>query len=543
MLGKIYSRIQRFFSLTSNLSNPAAWFVGWAGGHSSDSGIAFGRDTALRYPPIWYGINKIAGHVGTMPLVLYERKGDRGRDRAVKHPAYYLAKVQPNQWMGSAVFKETITAHAILLGNGRAAIRRNRYGHPLSLDVIDSAKTCCVLVRNTETDVNEKFHVYQDDETHQQAEWHDRDVLHIQGLGSDGFVGYSLNDLASNSMGLGLAAEKSTNRFYKNNAVPELILEAPAGAFRKEEDAVEFLKRFNAHHQGTDNQGKVGLLREGITARPITQTSRDAQGIDQRKFQRQEAALWLGLEQILGDDTSVSYNSLEQKNLAYLTNCLLRWLIKWEQECGAKLLNDEQRRKDTHFFKFTTAALLRGTTKERYEVYQIGRQIEVLSANDVREREDMNPREGGDDYANPAINPKDKNADGQVDDTFKNAAKLLGHDSGYDVARKVIATRLREIIRVEVKRVRDAAKAPDKFLDKLDSFYKTFENRVASVFEGCGSTSDMAGEYVEQSRVKLLDVAGSATVDELADMVRDDTSTWGDRADEWADKIMEIQDD
>jgi len=89
----------------------------------------------------------------------------------------------------------------------------------------------------------------------------------------------------------------------------------------------------------------------------------DAGDAREPQFQRQDAALWLGLEQILGDDTSVSYNSLEQKNLAYLMNCLNKWLKRWEEEMEYKLLPRRQFDLESHFIRFNSAALLKSDYK------------------------------------------------------------------------------------------------------------------------------------------------------------------------------------
>src|SRR5690606_37064316 len=136
-------------------------------------------------------------------------------------------------------------------------------------------------------------------------------------------------EFAANSFGLGLATEKHGNRFFRNGASPSIVLEVPQGKLTDETAAKSFLQRFRAMHEGADNHFKVAMLREGIQAKPLGQTGRESQWIDQRKFQRQEVALWFLLEAITGDDASVSYNSLEQKHLAYLTNSLGRWLVKW----------------------------------------------------------------------------------------------------------------------------------------------------------------------------------------------------------------------
>ena len=309
----------------STTSNPASWFVDWIRPDTNDSGIGMSVTTPLTYAPLWYAVNKIAGHVGQLPLVVYSVDGER-RDKAISHPAYRLLKRAPNDDIGAHVFRETLTSHALLYGNGRALIVRNNRGAPREL--IPLAPDRC----QTQIVAGRKWHIYRDD-TEQEIPIPDANVLHIAGLGFDGVQGYSVIELAKNSWGLGLAAEKTAARHFKHNALPSMVIEAPKGAFRDEVKAREFLGRWNEFHEGG---GKVGLVRDGMKATPLSVTAHDAEWIEQRRFQRQEAAIWMCLEQILGDDASVSYNSLEAKNLAYLTNCLMRWISKWEEECEKK---------------------------------------------------------------------------------------------------------------------------------------------------------------------------------------------------------------
>jgi HK97 family phage portal protein len=117
-----------------------------------------------------------------------------------------------------------------------------------------------------------------------------------------------------------------------------MLLEAPQGMFRRPEDAKEFLDAFNSKHEGLDNSGKAGLLREGMKATVMPMTSADSQFLQQRNFQREEIALLFGLESILGDNTGAVYKSVSERNTAYIDNCLNRWLAKWQQEIDCKLL-------------------------------------------------------------------------------------------------------------------------------------------------------------------------------------------------------------
>lgn len=482
------------YDSASTTSNPQDWFVEWVrGGPSSDSGVTVNAKTSMMFAPLWHGISKISAHVGIVPLVLMMQSNRRETQEAIEHPANYLFRVEPNRLMGPCVFKETITAHALLEGDGRAEIIRNGRGEPMRLDVIEPR-----LLDAPEIIDGEKYHILRSEDGQPERAIRDINMLHIVGLSPDGVAGYCLREMAKNSLGLGLAAEKHSSKHFANSAVPPLLIKAPRGRFRTEEEAREYLRRFNAWHQGVENTGKTGLLQDA-EVQELGQTGRDAQWIEQRKFQRQEAALWLLLEEIIGDDSSVSYNSLEQKMLAYVRNGLERWLTKWEEECNRKLLTESQKRRRTHFFKFRTGKFLRSTTKERYEVYQIGRQIGVLSANDVRLLEDMNPIEGGDEYTNPAITPG-ASAD-QEDDSGDQTSTVD------DRLTRMISSRISEVMEVEKRRVWDAAnKSQDNhaFAKWVDEFYESFVTRLIKVYEACDGTQAMAYQHAAYSKERLM---------------------------------------
>ena len=513
---------------TSGTASPNQWLVDWfRGGPESDSGVTVNGETALQFAPLWNSVSKIAGHVGQLPLVTYERTGEREKQKARTHPAYRKLKKQPNDVMGAIVFKETLQHHALLWGNGRAAIVRNQRNDVDALIPLDPATWHTVLVDGV------KWHFTNNDPVAQDGKRRirDEDVLHVAGLGYDGLCGYSVINMARNSLGLGLASERASSKHFKNNAQPSMVLQAPQGVFRKEEDAADFLRNFNKYHSGVDNAEKVALLREGIEAKPLSMSAQDSQWIEQRKFQRQEAALWMCIEQILGDDSSVSYNSLEAKNQAYLSGCLSKWLAKWEEECERKLLTDKQQRSESHFIKFTTAALLRGTTKERYEVYQIGRMIEVLSANDVRELEDMNPIEGGDEYTNPAISSGNVEPEPEPNEDDGEGME--------DRMRSLLMSQLSHSMAYEVKRIREAVASGKPFCPWVDEFYDKFAAKLADMFEDLGGGAKMTVEHIAQSKKRLFDVAGSCTKDEFAQNIESELATWPARLIEATDKLME----
>jgi HK97 family phage portal protein len=535
----LYSRIKRTWAaLTSGTKDPAKWLVDWfRGGRESDAGIAVNERTAMNYAPIWYGVNKISGHIAQMPLVKFVREGERRKRRDTEHAAYRLLKSRANRAMTACDFKELIQSHAILWGNGRAFIdrqfvRRRIDGRmqtrfePVALIPMLPDRTSTVLVNG------QKWHCVEiliDSQTGatETRKIRDEDCLHIKGLGHDGIVGYSLCEVAANSIGLGLAEEKHANRHYKNNAVPGLILEAPAGTFRGEDDAREFLNNFNRWHEGLDNTSKAAMLREGIKANKLSMSGRDSQFIESRRFQRQEAALWLLLESILGDDSSVSYNSLEEKNLAYLTNCLMRWVIKWEQECE-KLFSEEEQADDRHYCKFITAALLRASFMQTVDALGKGITSTIFSPNDARDWLDMDEREGGDEYGNPNTSsgnepaddddgkpkPKPPRVPADDDDDDDDDEGATGSASALrERLRDVIAARFRELLAIEAKRVGAAKQkhaAAADFAGWLEDFFAGWEATISRTVQQCGGTEALTADYCQRAR-RSAELLGAAT--------------------------------
>jgi HK97 family phage portal protein len=498
MLSRIRRWAARIVASVSGTSQPARWLVDWIrGGTESDSGVALDGKTVLRYAPVWYAVNRIAGHLGLMPLVLYRRVDEREVKRATEHPAYRLCKLQPNELMTASVFRETIQYHALVWGNGRAAIVRDRRGDPTDLIPLLPDRTRTFLLNGA------KWHATKlvDSDSLDADAWGspaagevptqffpDRDVLHIKGLGFDGLSGYPLWDLAKNSFGLGLAGEKHGNKNYRNNGVPGLLLEAPPGVFRDDVEAKAFLQAFRAAQEGLDNVSKTALLREGIKASKIAQTGAELQHLEQRAFQRQEVALWFLLEAITGDDKSVSYGSLEQKHLAYLTNGLGRWLVRWQEECAVKLLREREKDADSHYFAFNTGALLRADAKTTGETLAGLVRGRILTPNEAREKLELNPLPGGDELQNPAIDVRgggQDQQDQQDEDREDSVDPVDPVKRPVERLKAIVAARLGELEAVERRRVDEVTgKHSGPALEEWrEKFYSGWQQTLAAAFE------------------------------------------------------------
>ena len=378
--------LKDFFSTSRSIENPSTplsapddWLLDLAGGATS-SGVAVTPQTALQYAPVWRAISLISKDVAKLPLVVYRRAGT-GKDKATAHPAYRLLRYQASTSMSAFEFKQTLTADALIYGNGYAAIIRNNAGTATELIPLSAGATNEIWQGNKRHYVT----VIDNKEERISAE----DMLHIRGL-----YGLSIVELARESLGLGIAAEKYGAVFFKNNAKPSAILEHPG---HLDPDARDNLRKsWNSLHGRVENAHKIAILEEGMSLKNWSMSNEEAQYLKTREFEVKSIASWFGVPpHKLGDSSRTAYNSLEQENQSYLNEALDPWLIAWENECRAKLLSESQKARDSHIVEFNRLSLVRADLKSRAAFYKDAINGGWMSRDEIRSRENMNPIEDG----------------------------------------------------------------------------------------------------------------------------------------------------
>lgn len=356
------------------------------------SGVSVSEHTALNLSAVWCATRVISEAVASLPLILYRRLGEGGKERATAHPLYVLLKDSPNPEMTSFVFREVLQSHLLLWGNAYAEIERDGSGRPIALwpippNRVQPGRREGQLVYRVQTDNG------------QTVELRPENVLHIPGLGFDGLVGYSPISLARESLGLTAACERFGSSFFGNAAKPGGVLEYPG---QLSDQARENLRKsFEYIHSGASNTGRTLILEEGMKFTGTTIPPEDGQFLQTRQFQILEIARWFNLPpHRLKDLGRATWNNIESENISFIQDTLRPWLIKWEQEVSRKLLLPNERR--TYFVEHLMDAYLRGDTESRFRVYVAGLNNGIFSINEVREMENKNPVEGGDKYMRPA---------------------------------------------------------------------------------------------------------------------------------------------
>jgi hypothetical protein len=223
-----------------------------------------------------------------------------------------------------------------------------------------------------------------------------------------------------------------------------------------------------------------------------------------------------------GDGESVSYNSLEQKNLAYLAG-VDTWFVKWEEQCDMKLRTPTQKRLGTHYFKVNRGALLRTDLTTTMTAFVQARTAKIMSANECRDKLDMNPYEGGDEYENPAITPGGSESNNT--DTSKDKEEPDSPPDESMTNALAIDETLRSLIKREASNAINGCKSKN-FMTWMERNYSAWEIKLADKLESIGLDRDNASVHCRDSKNFLMDVAGRSTPETLEQNVRDEVANW-----------------
>jgi HK97 family phage portal protein len=226
-----------------------------------------------------------------------------------------------------------------------------------------------------------------------------RDVFHVAYRSLDGITGLSPISYQRETIGLTLAAQKHGAKTFSNGAKPGGVLTHP---HKLTEDASRRLRESWELTYGGDNAGKTAILEEGMTFTVLSMTNSDAQFLETRRFQVEDVARIFGIPlfMIQSTEKTTSWGSgIEQMSMGYVRYTLLPWVRRWEQAIRRDLVA-ETGEPDIEM-RFNIEGLQRSDIRSRFQSYQVGINMGVYSPNEVRELEDMNPREGGDVWLTP----------------------------------------------------------------------------------------------------------------------------------------------
>lgn len=366
---------------------------------NTTSGKVVTERSAMQMTAVYSCVRILSEAVAGLPVHVYRYTATGGKEKALEHPLYRLLHDEPNPEMTSFTFRETLMGHLLMWGNAYAQIVRNGKGEVMGLYPLMPNK-----MQVDRDNRGELYYLYNrttedtplDEGKPRQVYLTPSDVLHIPGLGFDGLVGYSPLAMAKNAVGLAMATEEYGAKFFANGAAPGGVLEHP-GTIK---DPQRVKESWNAAYQGSGNSHRVAVLEEGMKYTQIGISPEQAQFLETRKFQINEIArIFRVPPHMVGDLEKSSFSNIEQQSMEFVKYTLDPWVCRWEQSMARRLLTPSE--KPGLFVKFNVDGLLRGDYQSRMNGYAIGRQNGWMSANDIRELENLDripAEQGGDAY-------------------------------------------------------------------------------------------------------------------------------------------------
>lgn len=375
-------------------NEPPEWWGKQYGALETLTGVSVTPETSMQISAVYACVNVLAQTVAMLPLILYRRL-PRGKERAPDHSLFNLLRNLPNPEMTAMDMRMALQGHLALRGNAYAEIVTDGAGRireiwPLRPDKMN-------LTRNPAGDLVYEYTLpakynYEKKYFRMEQIWQKR------GLSSIGLIGLSPIQQAMQAAGIALAAEGYGGRFFANDAKPGFVLSHPG---KLSEQAYERLKKsWENRHRGYDNAHRVAILEEGMEPKKIGITPEEAQYIQTRNFQAKEIARFYRMPpHKIGIMDDATFTNIEHQALEFLTDTIMPYLTIWEQSIYRCLLLERER--SEYFAEHLLDSLLRGDTLSRYQAYQAGIQSGWLTRNEVRERENLNPKDGLDEPLQP----------------------------------------------------------------------------------------------------------------------------------------------
>lgn len=359
-------------------------------GSASTAGITINTDNAMRVATVFACIRVLAESLASLPLITYERIGERNKRRATDYDLYRVLHDRPNRWQTSFEWREMGMAHLCLRGNFYNRIYGGLRGSaseliPLNPDRVRPVVQPGGFVIYEYRPPNGPMEILQQDQ-----------VFHVRGLSVDGAAGVGVLEYARNTIGLAIAQETHGAKLFDNGSLPPFALETPN---RMTEAAIRnFRKDWRGMHAGAKNAHNPPILEGGLKIHELSLTNEDSQWLESRAFQAVEVARMFRVPpHMVGILDRATFSNVESQQISFVIDSLRPWLVRWEQAMARDLLEEDSK----YFVEFLIEGLLRGDIASRYAAYNVGIQGGFLTRNEARERENLDPVEGADELLEP----------------------------------------------------------------------------------------------------------------------------------------------
>jgi HK97 family phage portal protein len=362
--------------------------------HPVTSGVTVNQTSALGLSAVYASVRLLSDTISTLPIDAFLELGDDVRKPT--DPPLWVNNPGGGPWLGRIELLSQVMTSMLLSGNAYLLTPRTS-GEVASVVALDPQMV------SPYTDSTGRVVYYN--VLGQSLGM--PDILHLRGMMLPGqATGCSPITYCRESIGVGLAAQRFGGSFFGNSAIPSVVAEIPGSMSETGQKALQAW--IDDQHKGPAKAHKLMVLTEGAKLNKLTIPPEDAQFIETRRFEVSDVARMFGVPpHLIGDaSNSTSWGSgLAEQNIGFAQHSLRPWVERIE--AGLTALWHSEGGPPNGVLKLNMAAVLRGSTKDRYESYEIALNSKFMTINEVRALEDLPPRPGGDEIqAAPSGSPR-----------------------------------------------------------------------------------------------------------------------------------------
>lgn len=340
---------------------------------------------------VYRAIGLIANTIGYLNIHVLQDDGTNGKKRLYDHPNHKLLNRTPNGIMRALKWKQTMQQLVLRWGNAYSEIKRYPSGNQLM--IIHPSKVTPQIYQFPTGGYDVKYIV-----AGRAAAISSSDMIHFTGLTLDGVKGQS--PIADMRLALdGELTRMSFNKqFYENGANISSVLKVKKslGNTMEQKRAAKqlMLDDFKNRNVGLDKAHSIAVIDEDAELIKLGVSPKEAQFIETGQYTLADVGRFFHVNLAYLYASEGKYNNYEHMNTEFYAHTMLPWFKQWEEELDAKLLTDDELDRGIKH-KFSVKGLLRADVKTRGEFYQTLTNVKAITPNEIRDLEDMNPQDWG----------------------------------------------------------------------------------------------------------------------------------------------------
>lgn len=356
---------------------------GWSGGETW-TGRNVTVDTALQNDVVWACVKLISETVSTLPLALYKRQANGGREVASAHPLYEVIHTSPSARMSAVNYWQAISASLLLWGNAYTEVIRSG-SRVVALEFLKPHQ-----IRLAWDGFGQMEYYYIKDSKPRQIPA--ADMFHIKSFSMDGEIGMSAIQYGSNSIGRAQGVNQASDETFRDATRANGIVTVDQLLKKEQRDQIR------EHVARVSKEGGVYVLEKGSSFSSLQFNPVDADLIASQNMSVETICRLFRVPPVMighGDKASSWPTSTEAQGALFVRYVLRAILTGIEQEITRSLLTPGER--STYFAKYAIEGLLRGSSAERSAFYVSMANAGIMTRNEIRALEDLPAVEGNAD--------------------------------------------------------------------------------------------------------------------------------------------------